>query len=526
MTTDTPKSFTDIFADISSESPEDFLQLPISDTTRLLVRNDLHKSLLKSNANLRRTFDFTPNMLKASQELFEIGQNTEESIYRYHSSSTRDYLETVLTFILFLTDPKLSSDSILFRILINIDIDDLYVDPISPDFLFTELFYSKSDPYMKQLIFSQILKQINSQLPKLAYDYQHQQPVSSLTVLKYTYPKQLKTAMENYRKRNFFEIIDNLKSDISPSSLMFSHNDNGDLTSEDDSAGYSSVSDSPVSRTHSISSQNSESDASIGFHTIFQEQDSDSESANSPSESDAPASIHRLFESEDESSENDTTDSDKEANIHETENDISDDESDTQSVLSMASTHSSSPSLISITEKFKNTKRPKTESNTKPLSEIFEDETKSVNSPDKTEQHVETDVDSGSDSNSVENISDIDEDSIEADFDEDAVSTRSKSPVSSTSSHKSARSVASKSGYKTPSIYSKSSMSIQSLRSSQISDGNDESVYNTEDMKCTQCKQIVFLTNYKTPVVNKAKKELTIERFCSNECMEEWTPKR
>ena len=101
----------------------------VSDSIRALVREDLNRVITTSNRNLIKSFKLVPSSVKSEKQVERLVRNTESTMYKYNGDDLEKYLETQVVFLVFLTDPKLSVDFILFRFLLNVDLEDLYLEP-------------------------------------------------------------------------------------------------------------------------------------------------------------------------------------------------------------------------------------------------------------------------------------------------------------------------------------------------------------------------------------------------------------
>lgn len=170
----------------------------VTNQIRELAKADLRKSIVMSNRLLLKQYK-VPGLKNAS-EITELSQNTENTIYMCHHDELTKYLETVLTFIVFLTDPLLSEDACLFRYLINLEMTDLYIEPNCAELLFSELLYSDINPYAKCQIFTQITKEISDRIYNIHYEYTSGQPYTSTEPIIYNIQPKLKHKINQYRK--------------------------------------------------------------------------------------------------------------------------------------------------------------------------------------------------------------------------------------------------------------------------------------------------------------------------------------
>lgn len=177
-----------------------FLNGAVSDSLRALAYEDLLQALITSRRNLMDVHKISSTFLKNNSHMKTIAKNTEHSIYTYVGDSVRRYVETVLTLIIFLSDPLLSNDAVLFRILIHCEIDDLFLKCRSPEILFPELFYSDLTVKQKEYILKQISLSISRCFPNILYDYINDQNYTHAKSLQYNIPKKQRRKLRQYRE--------------------------------------------------------------------------------------------------------------------------------------------------------------------------------------------------------------------------------------------------------------------------------------------------------------------------------------
>jgi hypothetical protein len=183
----------------------------IDETTRSLALSDLQRALLFSNRNLNELFNLD-SVLKTEQELLNIANNTEKSIYLY-SANTQEYIENILIYILFLTDENLSKDLLLFRFFVNIDMDDLYLEPNSEELLIYEILYSDIKPINKKKILNSIISGIQQIKNDIISDYYRGDNYTPRETLQYDIDKKSVEKIEQYQSENLNLIYKKLYND-------------------------------------------------------------------------------------------------------------------------------------------------------------------------------------------------------------------------------------------------------------------------------------------------------------------------
>jgi hypothetical protein len=226
------KNFAEIFDESTSEL--EYID-PVPNSVRVLVRDDLQRAITVSNRDLIERYGLSKNALKSDSEIEKLAYNTEKSMYKYNGEVLKDYVETQLTFLVFLLDKYLSSDFVLFRFLINIDIDDIYLEPDCPELLFSDMLYSAGDPLDKHHVRKEIIEEISKRLPHILYDYINEQNSTNIASLKYSIPKELNEEMERYRDSQLDRIIERLGISYADSISSSSSESDSDSDSSDGS---------------------------------------------------------------------------------------------------------------------------------------------------------------------------------------------------------------------------------------------------------------------------------------------------
>lgn len=183
----------------------------ITSSLRDLVKQDLYKVLVLSNQDLKNDYSLTE--LKSLDKLHELVVKTEETVYSVYKHEYTNYIETMGTFILFLNDQKLKYDFTLFRFMLNIDIENMYLDIDSPDIIISELAYCNGDPITKKTVWETIYKQLSKELEFILSCYNEERTCLNVPSLKYTLPPQLQKLMRTYQEEKIDRILSRLYVD-------------------------------------------------------------------------------------------------------------------------------------------------------------------------------------------------------------------------------------------------------------------------------------------------------------------------
>lgn len=206
-------SFVELFKDEPSQtrsvSPS---SAAVSPATRDLAQEDLYRALLKSNANLSREGDLDRRLLKGKDELRLMAVTTEESIFDEHAYDLQKYTETVYTYLAFLLDESLSNDAVLFRVLLNMDIDDLYKNKATTQLIFSELFYAPCETKDKYKCLLDVLTQIEQGVRHLRDRYEKGQQFTRRINLNYSIPTKVRRAMTKFQNEQLDNLLDKLLS--------------------------------------------------------------------------------------------------------------------------------------------------------------------------------------------------------------------------------------------------------------------------------------------------------------------------
>lgn len=175
---------------------------------RDLARADLQRALASSNRDLDRTYGIPSALLKTPADLDALARDTEESMYV--SLDADAYTETLATFLAFLADPRLARDALLFRLLVNTQVTDLFLEPNVERLLFGELVFADASPAHKTRVWDQLLPQISDRAMRLRTAYLGGQNVPQLDPLTYTIPRALKNAMNAYRDDQIDRFVESM----------------------------------------------------------------------------------------------------------------------------------------------------------------------------------------------------------------------------------------------------------------------------------------------------------------------------
>ncbi len=178
---------------------------------RALVKEDLYNALVESNRRLQKQFHLKSGILKSNSELNDIVYNTEETMFNLNTD-IQEYFETVTVFLIFLRDKQLSEDALLFRFLINIDLDDLYMNPETHEIIFSDLVYCNGDPIQKRHLFKNIIQQIQRRVQDVSDAYMNGKHCSFISPISYYIDSQLKKDMDNYRQSQLARIMQELNT--------------------------------------------------------------------------------------------------------------------------------------------------------------------------------------------------------------------------------------------------------------------------------------------------------------------------
>lgn len=209
----TKLTLVDIFTDNVVKKPK-----IVSNEIRQLAREDLQIAILKSNRDLRSKYEMPKTCLKNIDEIRFLVMNTEESIFSENGRDYEKYIESILTYILFLSDKNLSLDSIIFRFLINIDINDMYISPDCAEILFADLIYSTCSYTEKFKCINQVITEIKNRVPFIENDYSNGKRYSDTKTINYSLNPKTRTSMSQYREGqldSIFQVLLN-KGDFKP----------------------------------------------------------------------------------------------------------------------------------------------------------------------------------------------------------------------------------------------------------------------------------------------------------------------
>jgi hypothetical protein len=184
----------------------------LSSSIRLLAVDDLIRAIHLSNKKLSEEFQIDCRFLKNDSTIERLVINTEETMFKY-SLDIETYFETLTALLIFLSDKKLSQDAVLFRFLINIDIEDMFIEPDSAELLFSELFYTTGFENEKKQVLDTIISQIDKRVEQVMYDYANgNRVVTCIAPLRYKIPQSLQVAIDQYRDEQLEIVLDRLSS--------------------------------------------------------------------------------------------------------------------------------------------------------------------------------------------------------------------------------------------------------------------------------------------------------------------------
>lgn len=544
----TKLTLVDIFTDNVVKKPK-----VVSNEIRQLAREDLQIAVLKSNRDLRSKYEMPKTCLKNIDEIRFLVANTEESVFSENGRDFEKYIESVLTYILFLSDKNLSLDSIIFRFLINIDINDMYINPDCAEILFADLIYSTCSYSEKYKCINQVITEIKNRIPFIVNDYSNGKRYSETKCINYSLNPKTRTSMSQYREGqldSIFQILFNKgeykpidwnESIVSLASLFDKEEEEEEqkdekINEKEEKANENEKSPSIISEIDKIlETDKNETDIKLpeikpAVKEILKDENPEKEESKSIiSEIDSLISQgpSKIEENTTLKTEN-TEKTEKSESTNSTINSKSTDSSvhiqqlfDDESVYSFTTDDSESnsmvPSLVPSVKSQKSNVSVKSQKSTTPKPVIQELETES-------ETELETDIETESNRsaektilnhpNKKENYSDsnTDNSSLYSSFSEDEELESEDDHSIKTASTKNQEIVNTIKQFKhskTPSIGSVGSIKSQKSNKSHIS------------LSCKSCKNPTEKVDYKT-IVFKTNPSTAI--FCSNECMTNWEP--
>ena len=233
--------------------------IQVSDSVRSLAYDDLLHAVIHSNRNLERKQYMSKSLLKSADQVRSLVENTEESIYSYNGYSMQKYIESILTLLIFLNDKTVSNDSILFRMLLNSDLDDLYTT--SSELLFPEILYSDIKPSSKEEIINNIINGITNCVPNIIYDYVNGQHYVHCKKIRYSISSTTKDKIKTYRKLHMKNIVQQIQDKPPDDLISIGSNASSRVSSRVSSTRSSNFSQSLLS---TISKKMSESGSYFG----------------------------------------------------------------------------------------------------------------------------------------------------------------------------------------------------------------------------------------------------------------------
>lgn len=206
-------SLVDIFSDTKNNNQtNNYQDASITPVIRNLARQDMIRAFVKSNNNLMAKYDIDKNVLKSSDEITSIIENTETSVFECSKNNLEKYLESIITYILFLSDPKLSEDALMFRFIINIDVKNMFHDQDCAEMLMTELIYSSCNIKDKCQSLNKIIAEIRKKVPYILHDYSNGNSFTPTTFLNYNFPSKVYDNIHKYRERQLDYVFKHLYS--------------------------------------------------------------------------------------------------------------------------------------------------------------------------------------------------------------------------------------------------------------------------------------------------------------------------
>lgn len=246
---------------------------------RKSVVEDLIYAIEVSNRNLCKEYQIDKRMLKSYDQIKELAINTEESMNRYYD--LEDYLQTLTTFYVFLTDKNLSRDSTIFRFLINLDIDDMIINPDAHMDLFSEVYYSIGLEPQKQKLTNEIAQDLERVYDNVVYDYTHNGRIQKVAPLKYTIPRDLLALMNEYRLIRVGELIEAIKD------RNLNYEADADVSDDEDmsytSSKYSSIGNYIANKSENEEEDDTESSKTVMNDSVSDESDYDEEMVSNKS---------------------------------------------------------------------------------------------------------------------------------------------------------------------------------------------------------------------------------------------------
>ncbi len=252
----------------------------VTDDIRTLAHDDLLRAVAISNRNLRQAYQLQGTMLKNGDHLRKLVDNTEQSMYLCSNAELRPYIETLSTLLVFLTDAKLSRDAVLFRFMLNCDLDDLCLDANAAEMLFPELFFGNVGTQTRTHVLHNVTHGIGNCVSFVLYDYLNGKPYVHSTPIEYSINKTAHRKLKRYREAQLPRVMRQLQLHSNGIGWLDDENDVGGDAGfrnlfrhtgseyDDDSGSDSGSSDSSGGRnSHGRSSGSSSSDNGHGSNS-------------------------------------------------------------------------------------------------------------------------------------------------------------------------------------------------------------------------------------------------------------------
>lgn len=177
----------------------------ITDEHREKTIHNLYNAVIKSNESLSKTFDIDNEYLKSYDDVYTIATNTEKDMYDAFMYQPHEYFETLLVFIVTLTDKTLSNDALLFRFLLNVRMTSL-LDQTTHELIFAELLNCNGDCITKRNVLNNILYKIRTLMSHVCEAY-NQNIELTLPHLRYRIPVVLDASISDYREKQLDQIL-------------------------------------------------------------------------------------------------------------------------------------------------------------------------------------------------------------------------------------------------------------------------------------------------------------------------------
>lgn len=213
---------------------DDKIPSKITDEHREKTIDNLYNAVVESNKALSNTFEIDNEYLKSYDDVYTLAINTEHDMYDSFKHQPREYFETLLVFVVVLTDKTLCNDALLFRFLLNVRMTSL-LEPTTHELIFAELLNCNGDCITKRNVLNNILYNIRTLMPHVCECYNKNRTLS-LPRLKYKIPVVLDASINDYRERQLDQILVRLfnKFDKVPVKIPSDDTDSDDVEEDYD----------------------------------------------------------------------------------------------------------------------------------------------------------------------------------------------------------------------------------------------------------------------------------------------------